>query len=242
MRCAPSKRGAGISGRAGGRAGRSQPGCCSRSSARSCKDSGAPIRWAAHFDDSRTTAAVPARQRILRCPAGPPICEDRARLVRAHGGGEGRRAGFRAGADRRRPPPSFPAIARRRARWRRLRSRAGRHRAGRRNRPRHRRARRRGADRWIMAMPSRGFGETLQAVGGHRFADVLAEPGDERSVGPCRFRRAWRKRRGAAARRSSGPRPQGEFLADLGIGRAAEQLIESQSRQRPQAVSRASSG
>ena len=31
-----------------------------------------------------------------------------------------------------------------------------------------------------MAMAkSRGFGETLQAVGGHQFADVLAEPGED---------------------------------------------------------------
>ena len=35
-----------------------------------------------------------------------------------------------------------------------------------------------------------GFGDTLQAVRGHRFADPLADPGDSRSLRPCRFRRS----------------------------------------------------
>ena len=75
----------------------------------------------------------------------------------------------------------------------------------------------------VMAM-RRGFGETLQAVGGHKFADVLAEPGENRSVGPCRFHGAGRAaRHGGAA--VYGPRAQGEFLVDLGITARAEKLI-----------------
>ena len=72
-----------------------------------------------------------------------------------------------------------------------------------------------------MATP--GFGETLQAVGGHRFADVLDDPGESDLSAHVDFARpggsgaAWR--RGGPAGRST----QGEFLAQLGIVQRAEQ-------------------
>jgi SAM-dependent MidA family methyltransferase len=71
-----------------------------------------------------------------------------------------------------------------------------------------------------------GYGETLQAVGGHQFADVLAEPGENDLSAHVDFAAL-----GEAARRGGaavyGPRGQGEFLADLGITGRAEQLMKS---------------
>ncbi len=69
-----------------------------------------------------------------------------------------------------------------------------------------------------------GFGETLQAVGGHRFADLLAEPGEVDLSAHVDFAALGdASRHGGAA--VYGPRPQGAFLADLGITARAEQLI-----------------
>ena len=71
-----------------------------------------------------------------------------------------------------------------------------------------------------------GFGETLQAVGGHRFADVLAEPGEDDLSAHVDFAAlaAAGKRGGAAV---FGPVTQGAFLADLGIAERAEQLMKA---------------
>ena len=71
-----------------------------------------------------------------------------------------------------------------------------------------------------------GFGETLQAVGGHAFADVLAESGENDLSAHVDFAAL------AAAGRHSGavvhgPRGQGEFLADLGLTGRAEQLMKT---------------
>ena len=71
-----------------------------------------------------------------------------------------------------------------------------------------------------------GFGETLQAVGGHAFADVLAHPGENDLSAHVDFAAlAEAGKHGGAA--VHGPRAQGEFLADLGLTGRAEQLMKS---------------
>jgi SAM-dependent MidA family methyltransferase len=75
-----------------------------------------------------------------------------------------------------------------------------------------------------------GFAETLQAVGGHRFADVLAEPGEDDLSAHVDFAAlaAAGKRGGACV---SGPVTQGAFLANLGITERAEQLMKTNPEQ-----------
>lgn len=71
-----------------------------------------------------------------------------------------------------------------------------------------------------------GFGETLQAVGGHEFADVLADPGEKDLSAHVDFAAlAEAGRHGDAT--VYGPRAQGEFLAGLGLRERAEQLMKS---------------
>ena len=71
-----------------------------------------------------------------------------------------------------------------------------------------------------------GFSETLQAVSGHRFADALAEPGEDDLSAHVDFAAlAQAGRRGAA--RVFGPVTQGMFLANIGIAERAEQLMKS---------------
>ena len=70
-----------------------------------------------------------------------------------------------------------------------------------------------------------GFAETLQAVGGHRFADVLAAPGDDDLSAHVDFAAlAQAGRRGGAA--VFGPVTQGALLASIGITERAEQLMK----------------
>jgi SAM-dependent MidA family methyltransferase len=71
-----------------------------------------------------------------------------------------------------------------------------------------------------------GFAETLQAVGGHRFADVLAQPGEDDLSAHVDFAAlaAAGKRGGNAV---FGPVTQGLFLANLGITERAEQLMKA---------------
>jgi SAM-dependent MidA family methyltransferase len=70
-----------------------------------------------------------------------------------------------------------------------------------------------------------GFGDTLQAVRGHRFADPLASPGDADLSAQVDF--ANLKRSAEALGLSSyGPMPQGEFLLKLGLGQRRERLLE----------------
>jgi len=71
-----------------------------------------------------------------------------------------------------------------------------------------------------------GFGETLQAVGGHQFADVLAEPGEDDLSAHVDFSAlaAAGKRGGAAV---FGPITQGGLLAGIGITERAEQLVKA---------------
>jgi NADH dehydrogenase [ubiquinone] 1 alpha subcomplex assembly factor 7 len=71
-----------------------------------------------------------------------------------------------------------------------------------------------------------GFSETLQAVSGHRFADALAEPGEDDLSAHVDFAAlAQAGRRGAA--RVFGPVTQGLFLANIGIAERAGQLMKS---------------
>ena len=71
-----------------------------------------------------------------------------------------------------------------------------------------------------------GFAETLQAVGGHRFADVLAEPGEADLSAHVDFAAlAHAARRGGA--HVAGPVTQGAFLATIGITERAEQLMKA---------------
>jgi SAM-dependent MidA family methyltransferase len=71
-----------------------------------------------------------------------------------------------------------------------------------------------------------GFGETLQAVGRHRFADVLAAPGrDDLSAHVDFAALAAAGGRGGAA--VLGPVPQGDFLAALGLAARAAQLADA---------------
>ena len=71
-----------------------------------------------------------------------------------------------------------------------------------------------------------GFAEALQAVGGHRFADVLAAPGEDDLSAHVDFAAlAQAGRRGGAA--VFGPVTQGALLASIGITERAEQLMKS---------------
>jgi SAM-dependent MidA family methyltransferase len=71
-----------------------------------------------------------------------------------------------------------------------------------------------------------GFSETLQAVSGHRFADALAEPGEDDLSAHVDFAAlAQAGRRGGAT--VFGPVTQGMLLANIGIAERAEQLMQS---------------
>jgi len=71
-----------------------------------------------------------------------------------------------------------------------------------------------------------GFGDTLQAVQGHKYADPLAEPGEADLTTQVNFGElaAWARRNGAAAQ---GPLTQGEFLRRLGIEQRAARLTRN---------------
>lgn len=69
-----------------------------------------------------------------------------------------------------------------------------------------------------------GYAETLQAVGGHQFAEVLAEPGSADLSAHVDFAAlADAARRGGA--HVAGPVTQGAFLAAIGLTERAEQLM-----------------
>jgi SAM-dependent MidA family methyltransferase len=68
-----------------------------------------------------------------------------------------------------------------------------------------------------------GFGETLQAVAGHQFADVLADPGASDLSAHVDFRAlAQAARQGGGS--VFGPVEQGAFLTSIGIVERAEAL------------------
>jgi NADH dehydrogenase [ubiquinone] 1 alpha subcomplex assembly factor 7 len=68
-----------------------------------------------------------------------------------------------------------------------------------------------------------GFGDTLQAVRNHRYADPLADPGEADLTTQVNFGElvVWARRNGAA---TYGPISQGEFLRRLGIAERARRL------------------
>ncbi|MEO5336422.1 MAG: SAM-dependent methyltransferase [Magnetospirillum sp. WYHS-4] len=70
-----------------------------------------------------------------------------------------------------------------------------------------------------------GIGDTLQAVKGHAFHEVLADPGDADLTAHVDFEALGRSaaERGAAV---YGPLPQGEFLLRLGLGARAAMLLQ----------------
>jgi SAM-dependent MidA family methyltransferase len=70
-----------------------------------------------------------------------------------------------------------------------------------------------------------GFGDTLQAVRGHRFADVLCDPGAADLSAHVDFA-ALKREAGAAGLSAFGPMPQGEFLLKLGLGERRDRLLE----------------
>ena len=84
---------------------------------------------------------------------------------------------------------------------------------------------------WLWRSGS-GFSETLQAVSGHRFADALAEPGEDDISAHVDFAAlaAAGKRGGAAV---FGPVTQGMFLANIGIAERAEQLMKANPESAP---------
>jgi len=72
------------------------------------------------------------------------------------------------------------------------------------------------------------FGETLQAVSGHKFSDVLSAPGESDLSAHVDFR-ALAKAAAAGGARAYGPVEQGRFLTALGIAERAERLTRSDS-------------
>jgi NADH dehydrogenase [ubiquinone] 1 alpha subcomplex assembly factor 7 len=69
-----------------------------------------------------------------------------------------------------------------------------------------------------------GFGDTLQAVRGHRYADPLAAPGEADLTAHVDFAALGRDAE-AGGLKVYGPMPQGEFLLKLGLGERRERLI-----------------
>ena len=68
-----------------------------------------------------------------------------------------------------------------------------------------------------------GYGDTVQAMKAHAYADILAEPGEADLTAHVDFRQLAAAAKAAGAR-AWGPVPQGAFLAALGIGPRAERL------------------
>jgi NADH dehydrogenase [ubiquinone] 1 alpha subcomplex assembly factor 7 len=80
-----------------------------------------------------------------------------------------------------------------------------------------------------------GFGDTLQAVRGHRFADVLANPGTADLSSHVDF--ADLKRGAVAAGlMTHGPMPQGEFLLKLGLAARRERLLQRATPNQAEAI------
>ena len=68
-----------------------------------------------------------------------------------------------------------------------------------------------------------GFGETLQAVAGHRFAEVLSKPGESDLSAHVDFL-ALAQAAAQGGAKAYGPKEQGALLRDLGIVERAERL------------------
>jgi NADH dehydrogenase [ubiquinone] 1 alpha subcomplex assembly factor 7 len=71
-----------------------------------------------------------------------------------------------------------------------------------------------------------GFGDTLQAVRSHRFADPLAEPGEADLTAHVDFA-DLKQCASTLGLKTYGALPQGEFLLKLGLGERRERLLKS---------------
>jgi SAM-dependent MidA family methyltransferase len=80
-----------------------------------------------------------------------------------------------------------------------------------------------------------GFGDTLQAVRDHRFADPLADPGCADLSAHVDFA-DLRREAESAGLQAYGPMPQGEFLLKLGLGERRERLIQRASPAQAEAI------
>ncbi|HSA67155.1 MAG TPA: SAM-dependent methyltransferase, partial [Methyloceanibacter sp.] len=70
-----------------------------------------------------------------------------------------------------------------------------------------------------------GFGDTLQAVRGHRFAATLADPGSADLSAHVDFA-ALKRQASALGLEPYGPMAQGEFLLKLGLGERRNRLLQ----------------
>lgn len=80
-----------------------------------------------------------------------------------------------------------------------------------------------------------GFGDTLQAVRAHRFADPLAAPGEADLSAHVDFA-ALKRSAEASGLNAHGPMPQGEFLLKLGLGIRRERLLAKAAPSEKQAI------
>lgn len=80
-----------------------------------------------------------------------------------------------------------------------------------------------------------GFGDTLQAVRGHRYADPLAAPGEADLSAHVDFA-ALQRSAEAAGLKVYRPMPQGEFLLKLGLRERRERLLAKATPEQKEAI------
>lgn len=71
-----------------------------------------------------------------------------------------------------------------------------------------------------------GIGDTLQAMQGHQYADILADPGNADLTVHVDFAHVARRAQ-IEGLKAYGPTTQGHFLAALGLGARAQQLVQA---------------
>jgi NADH dehydrogenase [ubiquinone] 1 alpha subcomplex assembly factor 7 len=80
-----------------------------------------------------------------------------------------------------------------------------------------------------------GYGDTLQAVRAHRYADPLATPGEADLSAHVDFA-ALKRSAEALGLKAYGPLPQGAFLLKLGLGPRRDQLLKSATEAQKEAI------
>jgi NADH dehydrogenase [ubiquinone] 1 alpha subcomplex assembly factor 7 len=80
-----------------------------------------------------------------------------------------------------------------------------------------------------------GFGDTLQAVHRHRFADPLVSPGDVDLTAHVDFA-ALKETASALGLAALGPMPQGEFLLKLGLASRCDRLMQTATHDQKAAI------
>ena len=80
-----------------------------------------------------------------------------------------------------------------------------------------------------------GYGDTLQAVRAHRYADPLATPGEADLSAHVDFA-ALKRSAEALGLKAYGPLPQGAFLLKLGLGPRRDQLLETATEAQREAI------